>query len=538
MNVEEIEDKRNEFYNLDTNKLTLNFMVEVEENFSKRRTKIIKEKLNLKRIGNSLNMRINNVTNNFIDFDVIDSSLEHLTNIYNHAIFTNVINANNIDSKLKLLTDIRRETTKTNIDEKKMLMIINKYGDLILIFCNMLDASKDDEISLNILWIINNLLVHLQKCKVAHNLKDSFDLLVKYHNIKFNQNFCIGYEKDLIEKIFYIFGNLSLIQPNLLVEYFKSNTNLIQTLINSLINSHKIASDRFSAFWCLNKIINVLYKEDLNLLLSAIDLFMKDIDNFSDYLFKISSDSDYDELNEYLELINEITRINNNFFILLFSSINKNIKLLSLCYQTCYNLSINSKLTKNCIKFISNILSLPNLDTDNKFILITFTFNQSSVISYYNLILESINDKFNKSSSLVKDILHFYLIISYLSPKYINKMIPYKIIINNKEKEILKISLHLYYKLWYYSNDKKINEIFEILKNLFPLLNYLKEEPIIMIIIVDLLLYYINEMKLINEMNDWIKNEIKSLIKDNFNEYTIVRCYNIINYLINVIKIS
>ena len=181
----------------------------------------------------------------------------------------------NLNDELKEnLISVRKEISRENLPLNKIKNILEHDIQLFIeLLIELLENISDDNLELEILWILNNLIyfaakyndISLDSIKISNQI-------AKYYLTKVNNENEFKY--SLFEKIYRIFGNLLFINNKSI--YSLINNNIISNIIECLIRP--VASFRLASLWILNKILIALkVNEEIN---NYINLF---IDKYAIY---------------------------------------------------------------------------------------------------------------------------------------------------------------------------------------------------------------------------------------------------------------
>lgn len=242
--------------------------------------------------------------------DNIKASIEELkTNLKFSLNKEWIINA---DLKENLKT-IRKELSKENIPINKIKNILeHDIQTFIEILMELMDNIFDDNLELEILWILNNIIylsakysyINLDSIKISNQISKLYLTKVKDKN---------EFKFSLLEKMHRIYGNLLYINNKSI--YILINNNIINHIIECLIRP--VASFRLTCLWLLNKILLAL-KEN-NEVNNYINLFTNKfaIYNYIFIFLRINNIS-LDEISEFFWFLCELSKYDSTILIPIF----------------------------------------------------------------------------------------------------------------------------------------------------------------------------------------------------------------------------
>ena len=416
----------------------------------------------------------------------------------------------NINDELKEnLISVRKEISRDNLPLNKIKNILEHDIQIFIeLLIELLENISDDNLELEILWILNNLIyfaakyndISLDSIKISNQI-------AKYYLTKVNNENEFKY--SLFEKIYRIFGNLLFINNKSI--YSLINNNIISNIIECLIRP--VASFRLASLWILNKILIALkVNEEIN---NYINLF---IDKYAIYnynfIFERINNISLDEISEFFWFLCELSKYDSTVLIPIFfnghNDFQKYEKILQN-FEFILNNSMTIKLSQISFRLISNLLVVCNNDLKNEYLLTKFIenfFEKKSVILYINDILNSPVNKYD--TSLVKDVL--LLIFNLICISAIKTSIYFKKgivnLISDRDyqvnKDIMKLLFIIFYQILianifsFESNDEKV------IKACLILIKNFKNDENILIIFIDILYLYLKST------NTYVDNELEN----------------------------
>ena len=220
----------------------------------------------------------------------------------------------NLNDELKEnLISVRKEISRDNLPLNKIKNILEHDIQIFIeLLIELLENISDDNLELEILWILNNLIyfaakyndISLDSIKISNQI-------AKYYLTKVNNENEFKY--SLFEKIYRIFGNLLFINNKSI--YSLINNNIISNIIECLIRP--VASFRLASLWILNKILIALkVNEEIN---NYINLF---IDKYAIYnynfIFERINNISLDEISEFFWFLCELSKYDSTVLIPIF----------------------------------------------------------------------------------------------------------------------------------------------------------------------------------------------------------------------------
>ena len=424
----------------------------------------------------------------------------------------------NLNDELKEnLISVRKEISRENLPLNKIKNILEHDIQLFIeLLIELLENISDDNLELEILWILNNLIyfaakyndISLDSIKISNQI-------AKYYLTKVNNENEFKY--SLFEKIYRIFGNLLFINNKSI--YSLINNNIISNIIECLIRP--VASFRLASLWILNKILIALkVNEEIN---NYINLF---IDKYAIYnynfIFERINNISLDEISEFFWFLCELSKYDSTVLIPIFfnghNDFQKYEKILQN-FEFILNNSMTIKLSQISFRLISNLLVVCNNDLKNEYLLTKFIenfFEKKSVILYINDILNSPVNKYD--TSLVKDAL--LLIFNLICISAIKTSIYFKKgivnLISDRDyqvnKDIMKLLFIIFYQILianifsFEPNDEKV------IKACLILLKYFKNDENILIIFIDILYLYLKSTN--THVDNELENELEFIKKE------------------------
>ena len=424
----------------------------------------------------------------------------------------------NLNDELKEnLISVRKEISRENLPLNKIKNILEHDIQLFIeLLIELLENISDDNLELEILWILNNLIyfaakyndISLDSIKISNQI-------AKYYLTKVNNENEFKY--SLFEKIYRIFGNLLFINNKSI--YSLINNNIISNIIECLIRP--VASFRLASLWILNKILIALkVNEEIN---NYINLF---IDKYAIYnynfIFERINNISLDEISEFFWFLCELSKYDSTVLIPIFfnghNDFQKYEKILQN-FEFILNNSMTIKLSQISFRLISNLLVVCNNDLKNEYLLTKFIenfFEKKSVILYINDILNSPVNKYD--TSLVKDAL--LLIFNLICISAIKTSIYFKKgivnLISDRDyqvnKDIMKLLFIIIYQTLFANffsfepNDEKVIKTCLILSKDF------NNDENILIIFIDILYFYLKSTN--TYIDDELENELEFIKKE------------------------
>ena len=424
----------------------------------------------------------------------------------------------NINDELKEnLISVRKEISRDNLPLNKIKNILEHDIQIFIeLLIELLENISDDNLELEILWILNNLIyfaakyndISLDSIKISNQI-------AKYYLTKVNNENEFKY--SLFEKIYRIFGNLLFINNKSI--YSLINNNIISNIIECLIRP--VASFRLASLWILNKILIALkVNEEIN---NYINLF---IDKYAIYnynfIFERINNISLDEISEFFWFLCELSKYDSTVLIPIFfnghNDFQKYEKILKN-FEFILNNSMTIKLSQISFRLISNLLVVCNNDLKNEYLLTKFIenfFEKKSVILYINDILNSPVNKYD--TSLVKDVL--LLIFNLICISAIKTSIYFKKgivnLISDRDyqvnKDIMKLLFIIFYQILianifsFESNDEKV------IKACLILIKNFKNDENILIIFIDILYLYLKSTN--THVDNELENELEFIKKE------------------------
>ena len=424
----------------------------------------------------------------------------------------------NLNDELKEnLISVRKEISRENLPLNKIKNILEHDIQIFIeLLIELLENISDDNLELEILWILNNLIyfaakyndISLDSIKISNQI-------AKYYLTKVNNENEFKY--SLFEKIYRIFGNLLFINNKSI--YSLINNNIISNIIECLIRP--VASFRLASLWILNKILIALkVNEEIN---NYINLF---IDKYAIYnynfIFERINNISLDEISEFFWFLCELSKYDSTVLIPIFfnghNDFQKYEKILQN-FEFILNNSMTIKLSQISFRLISNLLVVCNNDLKNEYLLTKFIenfFEKKSVILYINDILNSPVNKYD--TSLVKDVL--LLIFNLICISAIKTSIYFKKgivnLISDRDyqvnKDIMKLLFIIFYQILianifsFEPNDEKV------IKACLILSKHLKNDENILIIFIDILYLYLKSTN--THVDNELENELEFIKKE------------------------
>ena len=424
----------------------------------------------------------------------------------------------NINEMLKEnLKTIRKELSKENIPRNNIKDVLeHDIQSLIELLFELIDNIFDDNLELDILWIINN-IIYLS-AKYNYNNLDSIKIsnqVSKLYLSKINNK--NDFKFSLFEKMHRIFGNLLFINNKTI--YTLINNNIISNIIECLIRP--VASFRITCLWLLNKILIAL-KEN-NEVNNYINLFINKyaIYNYN-FIFLRINNSSLDEISEFFWFLCELSKYDSIILIpIFFNGFNdyQNYENILQNFEFILNNSMTNKLSQISFRLISNLLVVCNNDLNNEYLITNFVenfFEKKSVILYISDVLNSPKDKYD--ISLVKDVLLLIFNLICISPVkssiYFKKGIVNLISDRDYQinKDIMKLLFMIFYRILisnYFSfelNDEKV------IRTCLILIEQFKSDENILILFIDILYFYLKASRTF--IDDEIENELEFIQKE------------------------
>ena len=424
----------------------------------------------------------------------------------------------NINDAIKEnLKTIRKELSKENIPINKIKNILeHDIQTFIEILMELMDNIFDDNLELEILWILNNIIylsakysyINLDSIKISNQISKQYLTKVKDKN---------EFKFSLLEKMHRIYGNLLYINNKSI--YILINNNIINHIIECLIRP--VASFRLTCLWLLNKILLAL-KEN-NEVNNYINLFTNKfaIYNYIFIFLRINNIS-LDEISEFFWFLCELSKYDSSILIpIFFNVVNdyNNYNNILNNFEFILNNSMTNKLSQVSFRLISNLFVVCNNDLNNEYLITKFIenfFETKSVILYINDVLNSPKNKYD--ISFVKDVLLLIFNLICISP--VKSSIYFKKGIVNlisdrdyqMHNDIMKLLYMIFYSILtsnYFSfepNDEKV------IKSCLILIKQFKNDENVLILFIDILYFYLKASKtfidneLLNEL-DFIQKE-------------------------------
>ena len=415
------------------------------------------------------------------------------------------------------MISVRKEISRENLPLNKIKNILEHDIQIFIeLLIELLENISDDNLELEILWILNNLIyfaakyndISLDSIKISNQI-------AKYYLTKVNNENEFKY--SLFEKIYRIFGNLLFINNKSI--YSLINNNIISNIIECLIRP--VASFRLASLWILNKILIALkVNEEIN---NYINLF---IDKYAIYnynfIFERINNISLDEISEFFWFLCELSKYDSTVLIPIFfnghNDFQKYEKILQN-FEFILNNSMTIKLSQISFRLISNLLVVCNNDLKNEYLLTKFIenfFEKKSVILYINDILNSPVNKYD--TSLVKDVL--LLIFNLICISAIKTSIYFKKgivnLISDRDyqvnKDIMKLLFIIFYQILianifsFESNDEKV------IKACLILIKNFKNDENILIIFIDILYLYLKSTN--THVDNELENELEFIKKE------------------------
>ena len=424
----------------------------------------------------------------------------------------------NINDAIKEnLKTIRKELSKENIPINKIKNILeHDIQTFIEILMELMDNIFDDNLELEILWILNNIIylsakysyINLDSIKISNQISKQYLTKVKDKN---------EFKFSLLEKMHRIYGNLLYINNKSI--YILINNNIINHIIECLIRP--VASFRLTCLWLLNKILLAL-KEN-NEVNNYINLFTNKfaIYNYIFIFLRINNIS-LDEISEFFWFLCELSKYDSSILIpIFFNVVNdyNNYNNILNNFEFILNNSMTNKVSQVYFRLISNLFVVCNNDLNNEYLITKFIenfFETKSVILYINDVLNSPKNKYD--ISFVKDVLLLIFNLICISP--VKSSIYFKKGIVNlisdrdyqMHNDIMKLLYMIFYSILtsnYFSfepNDEKV------IKSCLILIKQFKNDENVLILFIDILYFYLKASKtfidneLLNEL-DFIQKE-------------------------------
>ena len=490
--------------------------------------------------NNFLNNKNTNINNSSCITDINDNNFDAIKLMNDVTILLNNLsskqyiykfNLNKDDSKntekelLDNLKKIRKLLSKENIPITKIINILN-YNNEKNFIEELIESFKyinDDNIHLEILWIINNLIFFISK---HNNFIFNSEKIVKllYNYLIMIQN-RLNNKIFLIDKIYRIFGNLLYINSTI-IEYLINN-KFTDSIINHLINP--VASFRITCLWLLNKSLLALKKNNA---LNYIQAFINKnaISNYHFLFSRIRKHIIIDEISEFFWLISELAKEDSFILIpILFSNtsdINNNTNLNNIKSDYALNNfnfildnSLTNKMSQVSLRIITDLFFVCNNEPKNEYLitkLIEYFFEKKTIIIYINDVLNSPKNKYD--ISLVKDVLLLIFNLIILSP--IKSCIFFKKgiinLISDRDYQVNKDLMKLLYRIFYRilissslsfePNDEKV------IRSCLTNIKRFKEDEEILIFFIDILYFYLKASK--TNIDNEIENELQLFINE------------------------
>ena len=457
---------------------------------------------------------------NILDIDIIkiiDKIKEDIEEIKSDLKFKSNKKWNLNDELKENLISVRKEISRENLPLNKIKNILEHDIQLFIeLLIELLENISDDNLELEILWILNNLIyfaakyndISLDSIKISNQI-------AKYCLTKVNNENEFKY--SLFEKIYTILGNLLFINNKSI--YSLINNNIISNIIECLIRP--VASFRLASLWILNKILIALkVNEEIN---NYINLF---IDKYAIYnynfIFERINNISLDEISEFFWFLCELSKYDSTVLIPIFfnghNDFQKYEKILQN-FEFILNNSMTIKLSQISFRLISNLLVVCNNDLKNEYLLTKFIenfFEKKSVILYINDILNSPVNKYD--TSLVKDAL--LLIFNLICISAIKTSIYFKKgivnLISDRDYQVNKDIMKLLFIIF---NQILIANIFsfepndeKVIKACLILLKYFKNDENILIIFIDILYLYLKSTN--THVDNELENELEFIKKE------------------------
>ena len=424
----------------------------------------------------------------------------------------------NINDALKEnLKSIRKELSKENIPINKIKNILeHDIQTFIEILMELTDNINDDNLELEILWILNNIIylsakysyINLDSIKISNQISKLYLTKVKDKN---------EFKFSLLEKMHRIYGNLLYINNKSI--YILINNNIINHIIECLIRP--VASFRLTCLWLLNKIMLAL-KEN-NEVNNYINIFTNKfaIYNYIFIFLRINNIS-VDETSEFFWFLCELSKYDSSILIpIFFNGVNdyNNYNNILQNFEFILNNSMTNKLSQVSFRLISNLFVVCNNDLNNEYLITKFIeifFETKSVILYINDVLNSPKNKYD--ISFVKDVLLLIFNLICISP--IKSSIYFKKGIVNlisdrdyqMDNDIMKLLFMIFYSILtsnYFSlepNDEKV------IKSCLILIKQFKNDENVLILFIDILYFYLKASKTF--IDDELLNELEFIQKE------------------------
>ena len=466
----------------------------------------------------SLPSDIENLNNSNIDIikliDNIKASIEEIKANIKFSFNKEWNISNEIKENLKT---IRKELSKENIPINKIKDILeHDIQTFIEILIELIDNISDDNLELEILWILNNIIylsakysyINLDSIKISNQISKLYLTTVNNTN---------EFKFSLLEKMHRIFGNLLYINNKSI--YILINNNIINNIIECLIRP--VASFRITCLWLLNKILIAL-KEN-NEVNNYINLFTNKfaIYNYIFIFLRINNIS-LDEISEFFWFLCELSKYDSTILIpIFFNGVNNynNYENILQNFEFILNNSMTNKLSQISFRLISNLLVVCNNDLNNEYLETKFIenfFEKKSVILYINDILNSPKNKYD--ISFVKDVLLLIFNLICISPVKSSIFFKKGIVnlISDRDyqinKDIMKLLFMIFYRILasnYFSfepNDEKV------IKSCLILIKQFKNDENVLILFIDILFFYLKDSKTL--IDDELLNEIEFIQKE------------------------
>ena len=419
---------------------------------------------------------------------------------------------------LENLKKIRKELSKENIPVTKILNILgNNVQKFIEELIKSFKYINDENIQLEILWIINNLIFFVGKHNV---LVDSEKIAKELYNYLIKIQNGISSKFFLIDKIYRIFGNLLQIN-NVIIRYLINN-KFVESIISHLINP--VSTFRITCLWLLNKCLIALKKNGAS---NYIQIFINKsaISNYNFVFSRVKKWLIINEISEFFWLISELAKDDSFILIPIFftnmNDINKitnfdNIKndYIINNFTFILNNSLTNKMSQVSIRIITDFLVVCHYEIKNEYLiikLIEYLFENKSIILYINDVLNSPKNKYD--ISLVKDVLSLVFNLICLSP--IKTCIFFKKgiinLISDRDyqvnKEVMKLLYIIFYRILVSSslsfepNDEKV------IRSCLANIKRFKDDEVVLTLFIDILYFYLKASK--TNIDNEIENELQ-----------------------------
>lgn len=444
----------------------------------------------------------------------------------------------NIDDKCREnLILLRKELSNENIPINKIKNILeHDIQSFIELLIELIENISDDNLELEILWVLNNLIffsakynyINLDSIKISNQIS-------KFYLAKINNK--NEFKFSLFEKIHRILGNLLFINSKSI--YILINNNIITYIIDFLIKPN--VTFRIACLWLLNKILLALKIN--NEVDNYINLFINKyaISNYN-FIYARIGDISIDEISEFYWLLCELAKYDSTILVpIFFNGFNdyKNYENILINFEYIINNSMTNKLSQISFRLISNLLVVCNSDLNNEYLLSKFIeifYEQKSVIFYINDVLNSPINKYD--IYLVKDVLLLIFNLICISPikssiyfkKGIVNLISDRDYYNNKD--IMKLLIMIFYRILisncyaFEPNDEKV------IKTCLMIINNFKYDENILILLIDIFYFYLKSTKII--LDDELKNELEFMKKEK--SVKLESYQNVFEKLSNIVK--